>query len=226
MCGRFTLTLEESVLRRQLELINVPVDWLPRYNISPSQRILTQTRMDGTLDWMNWGLLPFYLKEFDKNKGLINARGETVDEKVTFKQSFQQRRCLIPADGFYEWKRSKDKKVPSTPFYFRRTNGEPFYFAGIWDKWQRDESQEPYYSCALLTTLPNEIVSDVHDRMPVMLLPENAHLWLEEASDEAHKALLVPFPAELMVKYPVSRAVNSPAVDDPGLVEPALSLFN
>lgn len=224
MCGRFTLTLEEAVLRRQLELIQVPEDWLPRYNIGPSQRILVQTADDGIARWMNWGLIPFYDHTLDNNKGLINARSETVHEKATFRQSFERRRCLVPADGFYEWQRSRDRKVPSTPYRFALKNGEPFYFAGIWDSWQRDETVPAYLSCAILTTRPNELLMDVHDRMPVIFDRRSARGWLDEADTDALRAMMAPYPSDLMARYPVSHKVNSPVADDPSLIEPAETL--
>jgi len=161
---------------------------------------------------MVWGLIPSWSSD---GKGLINARAETLEEKPSFSESFRLRRCLIPADGFYEWKRSGRSKQP---FYFQMEDESPFAFAGIWDKWQnRDQSS---ISCAIITTPPNELVEELHDRMPAILLPEFFEAWLDLNTDRAElQQLLTPVPASKMKMYPVSGAVNSPDNEGVKLVE-------
>ncbi len=227
MCGRFTLRTPEGV--------KVPyIDWsvleelAPRYNIAPSQNILSvvQRESDREATFLQWGLIPYWSKE---PKGIINARVETIDEKASFKDSFQRRRCLIVADGFYEWERV-GKKI-SQPYYFQMTDQAPFAFAGIWDRWKDNERQ--ITSCAIITTTANELLARIHHRMPVILNSESFDLWLNEDSRSADlKDLLSPYPAELMTSHAVSYEVNNTKVDDASLlreVEPnigvTLSLF-
>jgi putative SOS response-associated peptidase YedK len=144
---------------------------------------------------------------------LINARAETVAEKPAFRSAFRQRRCLVLADGFYEWQQQEPKK-PKQPFYFRLSNGQPFAFAGLWEHWENGNGEE-IESCTLLTTEPNELMKSIHNRMPVILDPKHYDLWLdpEVKKSELLQPLLHPYPAEEMTAYPVSTAVNKPSND-------------
>jgi putative SOS response-associated peptidase YedK len=227
MCGRFTLRTPEG--------LKVPyIDWstledlAPRYNIAPSQNILTVVQRDAHREatFLQWGLIPYWSKE---PKGIINARVETIDEKASFKDSFERRRCLIVADGFYEWERV-GKKI-SQPYYFQLNDQAPFAFAGIWDRWKDNERQ--ITSCAIITTAANELLARIHHRMPVILGSAAFDLWLNEDSRSPDlKDLLVSYPADLMTSHPVSYDVNNTKVDDERLLRPVepnigvtLSLF-
>ena len=187
---------------------------MPRYNIAPSQSILAILAQAGSsqAELLQWGLIPSWSRE---RNGFINARAETLEEKPSFSESFQRRRCLIPADGFYEWKKSGKSKQP---YYFQLTDQSPFMFAGIWDKWETEGNT--IASCAIITTTANELMAPVHDRMPVILRSENQDAWLRrEATPKELKALLAAFPATEMTSFPVSAAVNRTEVDHEGLVE-------
>jgi putative SOS response-associated peptidase YedK len=214
MCGRFTLRHP-----RRIRIWGVPSDDLfaidPRFNIAPSQPILAVTENDGrrNLGLFDWGLVPSWSTEA---AGFINARAETLELKRSFSDSFQRRRCLIPADGFYEWqKRGKAKQ----PFYFQLQDEMPFAFAGIWDEWRRDGASK--MSCAIITTSPNELLATIHDRMPVILPPEAYDVWLhKDSQSEELTRVLIPFPAAAMKTYPVSSDVNQPKIDNESLVQP------
>jgi len=187
----------------------------PRFNIAPSQKVLavTETEEGRELTTLDWGLIPSWSKE---PAGIINARAETLEERHSFAESFLRRRCLIPADGFYEWKKRGKERLP---YYFQLKDEEVFAFAGIWDTWRG--SGVKVTSCAIVTTTPNEILSSIHDRMPVMLQPESHDAWLDSRTPvEELKRMLNPYPAEEMKSYPVSPDVNHPANDDEHLVEP------
>lgn len=175
----------------------------PRYNIAPGQNVVVVGDFGNGLEMKNviWGLVPSWSGD---GKGFINARAETVAEKPSFDASFRSRRCLIPADGFFEWKRSGRAKQP---FYFEFE--EPFAFAGIWDTYGQGEAA--ITSCAIITTTANELVAELHDRMPVILTPESYDLWLDaESSTSVLKNLLRPFPAERMTSHSVGSGVNYP----------------
>lgn len=212
MCGRFTLKRPERVNFHRIE--RSAFDGLvPRYNIAPSQNILTVvergSHREATL--LQWGLIPSWSKEA---KGLINARVETIDEKPSFKESFQRRRCLIAADGFYEWERVG--KI-SQPYYFQMKDGAPFAFAGLWDRW--GDSSRSVTACAIITTTANELLAEIHNRMPVILPSESFDLWLSDSSRASDlKDLLVPFPADLMTSHPVGYEVNDTKADDESLL--------
>jgi len=226
MCGRFTLRSPEG---RKIDRISWAdfQDLVPRYNIAPSQDVLTITEREAQREatFLQWGLIPFWSKEA---KGIINARVETIDEKASFKESFEKRRCLILADGFYEWERMG--KI-SQPYYFQMKDSAPFAFAGIWDRWH--DNGRSITSCAIITTTANQLLSTIHHRMPVILGSESYDLWLNEESRSADlKDLLVPYPADQMTSHAVSYDVNSTRIDDERLLRPVtpnigvnLSLF-
>ena len=181
MCGRFTLKAPKKVKLKSLDLADFE-DLIPRYNIAPTQPVLTAVERDSNREatLMQWGLIPFWSKE---PKGIINARTETIEEKASFSESFQRRRCLTPADGFYEWERHG--KI-SQPYYFQMQDEQPFAFAGIWDQWRA--GGRLIVSCAIITTTANELLAKIHTRMPVILPPESHDLWLDERSQPQQRS--------------------------------------
>jgi len=202
MCGRFTLKQPRRIPIINFDEADLPT-LPPRYNIAPTQDVLTVVERDNSREaqLLQWGLIPFWSKE---PKGIINARVETIAEKASFNESFQKRRCLIFADGFYEWERSG--KI-SQPYYFQLMDGQPFAFAGVWDKWRAND--RVITSCAIITTKANELLSTIHTRMPVILPPELYDFWLNEDSREPElKDILMPFPASEMISHAVSYDVN------------------
>jgi putative SOS response-associated peptidase YedK len=212
MCGRFTLTLDPGELKEDLNLGEITFDYQPRYNIAPTQPVAAvrdaQTR---NIELLRWGLVPSWSKDITIGDRLINARGETLAEKPSFKNAFAKRRCLILADGFYEWHRAIDG--PKTPYYFKLKSGKPFAFAGLWESWRSPEGDE-LRTCTIITTVANALVAQHHERMPV-ILPLTAHVpWLSlQTSMVELQRLLAPYPPEEMTAYPVSKAVNSPGND-------------
>ena len=226
MCGRFTLRLADGTRIQGIDLSGLG-DFIPRYNIAPSQDVVAVVQRDESREatFLQWGLIPYWSKEA---KGIINARVETIDTKPSFNDSFQRRRCLILADGFYEWERFG--KI-SQPYYFQMNDGAPFAFAGIWDRWQHNDRLVT--SCAIITTTANELLAKIHHRMPVILGAESYNLWLSEDSRHTDlKELLMPFPAEQMKSHAVSYEVNDTKSDHEDLLKPVtpnigvtLSLF-
>lgn len=221
MCGRFTLTLNADDLKEEFSLGDFPAEWSQRYNIAPTQPVAVVTDPTSrNVEWMRWGLVPSWAKDISIGSRLINARAETVMEKPAFKNAFARRRCLLPADGFFEWKKSVDKRGSPAPYYFQRAGRKPFMFAGLWEFWRTPEG-EPLRTCTLITTSANAVVGEIHERMPVMLTADTCWDWLLASEAAKLHALLKPFPAEDMVAYPVSRMVNSPAADVPEILLPA-----
>jgi putative SOS response-associated peptidase YedK len=221
MCGRYTLSSPTDLLADLLELDSVP-ELAPRYNIAPTQEaaVVRVTGETGarSLDLLRWGLIPFWAKDPGIGNRMINARAETVAEKPSYRASFKRKRCLVPADGFYEWQATGGRKQP---FYFRFEGGGPFALAGLWDRWEKGEG-EPVETFTILTTEPNEVVAPVHKRMPVILDREGMATWLDPAIEDAERLtpLLGPFPTSGMEAYPVSTYVNSPGNDTPRCIEP------
>lgn len=222
MCGRFTLTVDAVYLQSELNLGNMPADWRPRYNIAPSQPVaVVRHGQQREVEWMRWGLVPFWAEDPQIGNRLINARAETIALKPAFRQAFEKRRCLVLATGFYEWQKPPGKRAPSVPYYFRLKNEKPFAFAGLWERWKPMENGDEIVSCTIITTQANELVAPVHPRMPVMLAGEALWQWLEERPPAELQALLKPFPAAQMVAYPVSRRVNQADFDAPEVILPA-----
>lgn len=218
MCGRFSLSTDLTTLKEKFQFIFAD-EMQPRYNIAPGQTILTvvQEEANRVGKPMRWGLVPFWAKDHKIGYKMINARAETIHEKPSYRHSFQRKRCLILADGFYEWKKEGAQKKP---FRFQLKNREPFAFAGAWDRWSKGENT--LFSCTIITTTPNDLTKDVHDRMPV-ILPEDAYdLWLNPDSTDTEylKSLLLPYPSGEMESYAVSTLVNSPKNDHPAIIEP------
>ena len=222
MCGRFTLTVDADSIQTYFPWLNdIPPQIVPRYNIAPTQPIAAIPN-DGrnAVDHFIWGLIPYWAKDPTIGSKMINARAETLAEKASFKNPFKRRRCLILADGFYEWANIPGQKTKQ-PYYFRMEDGAPFAFAGLWEEWHSPEGSE-LRSATIITTEPNPLVGKVHARMPVILKPVDYSLWLakEEKRPEELQHLLTAYPAEEMVAYPVSTAVNSPGNESPGNIQP------
>lgn len=221
MCGRYSLITQREDLARALEIAEhvVLADLEAHWNVAPTQAVpaLVQGN-DLEMRRFRWGLIPHWAKDAGIGARTINARRESVATKPSFRDSFRRRRCAVLADGFYEWKPIDGRKVPH---YFRLRSGDPFTFAGLFDRW-RDPNGEAIESCTIVTTTPNQLVSDVHDRMPVILDREARIRWLDpgQQDESALQALLEPYAADAMERFPVSRAVNSPRNDGPECLEP------
>jgi putative SOS response-associated peptidase YedK len=219
MCGRFTLRAPAERVKREFRLEEAP-SVEARYNIAPTQSVLAVRRASDEREavLLRWGLIPSWAKDGSMGAKLINARSETVEEKPSFREAFKRRRCIIPADGFYEWQRTGGRKQP---YYFRLKDDRLFGFAGLWETWRTPDG-ESLATCSILTTEANEVLSTAHDRMPVILRPETYDLWLEddERLQELRKELLRPYPASEMTAYPVSASVNSPQHQGEELVRP------
>jgi putative SOS response-associated peptidase YedK len=222
MCGRYTLSKKERLAEMLRERFVIDefseIRLIPRFNIAPTQQIPAVFEENGRKLWAaRWGLIPSWAKDEKISSSLVNARCETVASKAAFRSAFRSRRCLVPADGFYEWQKTGTGKVPH---YFTRKDGALFAFAGLWETW-RSSDGEQVRSVSLITTTPNSVVAPVHDRMPVILTPEREAAWLSNnTSMESLSSFLAPYPAEEMEARVVSSAVNSAKVDTPELVNP------
>ncbi|HEX9018686.1 MAG TPA: SOS response-associated peptidase [Anaerolineaceae bacterium] len=218
MCGRFTITIKASEARDDLDGIEMPEGYAPRFNVAPTQPVaVVADAASRKAEWMRWGLIPFWAKDETIGSRLINARSETIIEKPAFKNAFQKRRCLVLADGFYEWQKGAGPKGRSQPYYFKRADGKPFAFAGLWEFWRSPEGAE-VRSFTIITTEANGVVRPVHDRMPVMLDHETMWDWMGAGQPHDLLALLKPYPEAAMTTYPVSAMVNRPEIDAPELV--------
>ncbi len=221
MCGRFTLFEADKILSREFGVSGIP-PLSPRYNIAPSQAVAAvRTASAGTgreLALLRWGLIPSWSKDPAIGNRLINARAETVREKPSFRNAFRRHRCLIPANGFYEWQRLERGKQP---YFVRMRDERLFAFAGLWDRWESPD-KGVIESCTILTTVANAVLSTIHDRMPVILPPAEYARWLDPAlqNTDSLAPLLAPFPAEDMLAFPVSPRVNIPTVDDQECMAP------
>jgi putative SOS response-associated peptidase YedK len=216
MCGRYRLSRRKQIIEEHFDCVSGAEDWNPRYNVAPTQPVLVVRQNPKEpvreLSLFQWGLVPRWAKDSSVAAKMINARSETASTKPAFADSLRFRRCLVPADAFYEW--GKTGKVKQ-PYCFEIKDGELFAFAGIWDRWN-DASGKPLETCSILTTTPNAITSSVHDRMPVILNPDSYDLWLDPGMKDvaAVSELLRPYDARLMRCFPVSRRVNSVINDD------------
>lgn len=215
MCGRFTLFEPDKVLSKEFGVSSLPP--LPsRYNIAPSQQIATVRAVPAgggrEFAFLRWGLIPHWAQDPTIGNRMINARAETVAEKPAFRSAFRHRRCLIPASGFYEWRKEERRKQP---YYIRRQDKHPFAFAGLWELWKEPDGS-PIESCTLITTNANELIAQVHDRMPVILPPAAYDLWLDTEIQDRDRLLplLLSYPAGEMESYPVGFLVNDPKMDD------------
>ena len=216
MCGRYRLSRRKQIVEEYFDASG-DEDWNPRYNIAPTQPIpvIRQHPKEPSrvLSLMRWGLIPSWAKDMSGAGGMINARSETAATKPAFRDPMKFRRCIVPADGFYEWLRRPGTKQP---FCFEVNNGELFAFAGLWDGWQ-DPSGQWIKSCSILTTTPNAVTSAIHDRMPVILNRGDYETWLDPGMTnvEALPDLLKPYDARMMRSYPVGSRVNQVQNDDP-----------
>lgn len=231
MCGRYTLRARLNELLAFFAAES-QLDWLPRFNIAPTQpvavvRLVTASGVGNScvreLALLRWGLVPRWADDPAVGNRLINARAETIAEKPSFREAFQKRRCLVLADGFYEWRTSgRDKQ----PYFIRRKDDRPFAFAGLWERWTK--ADRPLETCTIITTEPNALMAGLHDRMPVILPNDAARRWLElDGSDlRTVQPLLVPYPHDDLEAYPVDTLVNSPKHDRPECIAPLKSLLD
>lgn len=220
MCGRFALTISPNVLARLFELDEVP-DLSVRYNIAPAQPVAAVVcevaERVRKVKKLQWGLVPPWAHERGIGSKMINARSETVYDKPAFREAFRNKRCLIPADGFYEWQK---RAGANQPFFFRMRDGQCFAFAGLWERWEG--TGEIVESCTILTTNANDLVRPVHNRMPVILPKAGYEIWLDTSLSQMGRVrkLLQPYRPEAMQCYPVSREVNRVGNEGPVCIEP------
>lgn len=221
MCGRYRLSRRKQLVNEYFGTASDDDDWSPRYNIAPTQPVPVirqhPTEPIRKMSLLRWGLIPSWASDPSVGARMINARSETASVKPAFREALMSRRCLIPADGFYEWQKTGKIKQP---FCFEVNDGELFAFAGLWDRWK--DKNSVIESCSILTTTPNPVTSVVHDRMPAILDPADYDLWLDPGMKDAAAAaeLLKPFDARLMRSYPVSTRLNTAANDDEGCARP------
>ena len=219
MCGRYTLASPTERLAEEFGVDASSIELAPNYNVAPTQGVAAVLEEGGQrrLEVLRWGLIPPWADDPGIGSRMINARSETAPGKPSFRRAFRERRCLIPADGFYEWQRTNGAKQP---YYIHMEDGRPFAFAGLWESWSKGEGE--IRTCTILTTGANALVGEVHDRMPVILAHDAYDVWLDPASERDElTGLLAPYPEDEMETYPVSRFVNSPSNNDPRCIEPA-----
>jgi putative SOS response-associated peptidase YedK len=221
MCGRFTLFEADKILSKEFGISGIP-PLSSRYNIAPSQPVAavrtTAAASGREIAFLRWGLIPSWSKDPAIGNRLINARAETAGEKSSFRNAFRRHRCLIPANGFYEWQRQERGKQP---YFIRMRDGRIFAFAGLWDRWESPD-EGVIETCTILTTAANTVLAPIHDRMPVILPQTNYARWLDPALKDVDSLspLLVPFPPEDMLAIPVSHRVNAPSNDDEKCIDP------
>ena len=220
MCGRFTQFSDPQLLFSHFSLAQSPHNLSPHYNIAPTQQIAIIREIAGIgrhLDYAHWGLIPSWSKSSESSRHLINARAETIAEKPAFRHAYRHKRCLIPADGFYEWVVTDNGKQP---WWIALADKSPFAFAGLWEHWESPEDGHLIESCTIITTKANRQIRAIHERMPLIISPEHYSAWLDPGNDNPLQlqAMLAPFEGELHL-HPVSRAVNSPLKDNSHLIE-------
>lgn len=222
MCGRYRLSRRKQIMEQYFDCYPWADDWSPRFNIAPTQSVpvIRQHPKEPVrqISSMRWGLIPNWARDASIASGTINAKSETAATKPAFRDPLKFRRCLIPADGFYEWKKMGASKQP---FCFEVNNGKLFAFAGIWDGWKNADGRW-IKTCSILTTIPNAVISAVHDRMPVILDPDSYDVWLDPEMQDAAalSEFLTPYDARLMRCYPVSSRVNHAGNDDEECSQP------
>jgi len=223
MCGRYRLTAKERYLAEHFGVDDDEIiEWAPRYNIAPTQQVVVirQDRQEPKRNFslMRWGLIPYWSQDISIGNRTINAMSETASEKPAFREAMRNRRCLVPADGFFEWKKLSSKR--KQPYNIGMLDDSLFAFAGLWDRW-RSSSGETIESCSILTTDANALTRDIHDRMPAILKPEDYDLWLDPGitDPERVQGLLRPFDPRLMKKYPLSTAVSNVNNDGPECIQ-------
>lgn len=220
MCGRFTLFTDIEEIKERFDIQgSFDEEYQFSYNIAPSQSVLSVIN-DGVrnrLGYLRWGLIPFWAKDEKAGYKMINARAETIAEKASFRNAYKKKRCLIVADSFYEWKKTRERKIPMR---IKLKNHAPFGMAGLWESWKSPEGIS-IYSCSVITTVPNELMTSIHDRMPVILKPEDEKDWLNPSiNDPAYlQQYLKPFDSEQMEAFEVSTDVNSTKNNSPNLIQ-------
>jgi putative SOS response-associated peptidase YedK len=217
VCGRFSFGVKEYVVEGRFNVEAESTLFAPRYNCAPTQKLAVISNVEpDQLSYFRWGLIPVWAKESAIGAKMINAKAETITEKPSFRQSFKKRRCLVPADSFYEWQ----KETIKTPYRILMQDEQAFAMAGIWDIWINDQGEEvPSFS--ILTTMANSLIASIHHRMPVILSRENESRWLEDNEESVLLSMLTPYPAAQMKAYKISRLVNSPTNDSPDIWLPA-----
>jgi len=221
MCGRFVQYSHLQTIQQILDVGTVSFEVIPNYNVAPTQKILTVIKHDNEnkLEKLHWGLVPFWAKDVSIGSRMINARAETVSQKPSFRNAFKKRRCLIPADGFYEWTGEKGHKQP---YYVSIPSGEPFSFAGLWESWSDKDNESVYKSCTIITTAASESIREIHHRMPVILDPDFYEKWLNAEIQDSKEleSVLQDGIIHDMKYYPVSTFVNSVKNNDPNCIKP------
>jgi len=221
MCGRFVGYRHLNELKEYFPIDRANCEVTANFNIAPSQEILAifNNQGENSLDKFHWGLVPFWAKDPSIGNRMINARAETVGEKPAFKNAFLKRRCLIPADGFYEWKGTKGQKQP---MFIILPDKKPFAFAGLWETWDKNDPQFPYRSCTIITTEASEAIRDIHHRMPAILKPEAYVNWLDPTKQDATalKKILKEDLLSQLISYQVSKRVNSTRNNDSSCIDP------
>ncbi|HEX9929306.1 MAG TPA: SOS response-associated peptidase [Pyrinomonadaceae bacterium] len=227
MCGRYVLKAEKEAIEKEFDSIVEQAKQAeqlnhPRFNIAPSQIVLAvrQFEFERIANGLKWGLIPSWAKEESIGNRMINARAESITEKPSFRNAFRSRRCIVPASGFYEWKQTGGKGAKQ-PFYFHLKDKPVFGFAGLWETWKTEEGEE-IESCTIITTEANAVLAPVHDRMPIIIKPEDYEAWLDPKNfdtDDLQK-FLKPYPSYEMASHAVSRQVNSPSFDGEELINP------
>jgi putative SOS response-associated peptidase YedK len=221
MCGRYTLTSSGPEIQGAFDLFELPPDYRPSYNVAPTQNVLSIISAEGRsrAGWLRWGLIPFWAKDPAIGSRMINARAETVHEKPAFRAAFERRRCLVLADGFYEWRKTAGGKVPT---WLHFPDRRLIAFAGLWERWTPPDGGAPVHSTTIVTTEANPFVRPVHDRMPVILSGEAARVWLDpEADPPALQAVLRPYQGDDLTAHEVSTLVNAPRNNSPECIVPA-----
>lgn len=225
MCGRFSLIANIRELEERFGFTAEGFDLGPSFNVAPTQSVITVRahEVNRVATPMRWGLVPSWAKDISIGNKMINARAETVSERPSFRAAFKRRRCLVLADGFYEWQKVGKSKVPMR---IGLKSGEPFAFAGLWEVWKSPDGED-ILSCTIITTNANEFMQSIHERMPVILPPDAEEAWTDPEFDDSDglQALLKPYDPEVMTAYEVSTLVNSPRNNAPEVIEPVRRLL-
>lgn len=216
MCGRFQLSVKGRHISERFNVEVFDEFYKPNYNCAPSQKLPVISNAEpGKLSYFKWGLIPFWAKDPKIGYKMINTRAESIAEKPSFRNAFKRRRCLVPANGFYEWKKDQNK----SPYRILLKKEELFAMAGIWETW-KDGEDNLVHTFSIITTTPNSLMESIHNRMPVILSPQDEEKWLNEDDENLLKDLLKPFDEKSMEAYPISKRVNSPVNNDPDIVLP------
>jgi len=223
MCGRFSFSPLTKIIEDRFDVKVDSGQYTPRFNCAPSQDLAVISNVNpDELSFYKWGLIPFWAKDKSIGNKMINAKAETINIKTSFKNSFKRKRCLVLSDGFYEWKKINPKE--KIPYRIKMEDNSLFAMAGIWDTW-KDEAGEMINSFAIITTSPNELMENIHNRMPVILEKKGEKAWLNETDTDFLQSLLKPFPAKEMTAYSISKQVNYPKNDSPEILRPATYNF-